>query len=306
MTVEWNQSTMLWAYALPCLLFFSVQTDMAADQTQAGESAVAKDTSSLTRNTYSIKLSLSQQASYDFIRGNLGLLDFKLDVQQSTSLHLRTFDLSTQNRCTVELNSQSTDSTAFSEIQAGDSQLFVSLRCAYAAGWLVDPYVSASMSTPLLAQHANSPSIERIGSIFDPLTTAQNCGVQYRSVSERARWMLQASASMQQIQSHHSSRLTDNLLTPDVIEHYKALAGLECGMNAELTLDSSTSYSAQYLSRKNILQNSSWQIQCTNELKIRLRKSLGLTLNLVLNYDDTQTKRLQFKQSTYLSLQLEF
>ena len=116
---------------------------------------------------------------------------------------------------------------------------------------------------------------------------------------------LRSGLNLQQIRADESSTLTDDPRTPLVRELYKASAGMEWAIDTQYALDSLVSFNGKWQARKNLIADEAWQVTMENELLIKVLRYLGVIITANLRYDESVSKRVQFKQTTMFGLMLD-
>ncbi len=245
----------------------------------------------------------SQSSSYDWLSGERTVVDVKANVRQTSQLRTSGVELQAVVQAILGANTDLSQSAESHKALATDNEFSAELRCIVPLGWMINPFVSGSVKSPIAHSYASTKQpLTSIASLWDPVTSDQCCGFHYNLQSTAGMFMLHAGANLQQIRAQKHRQRTDDPRSLESKEGYKASASIDCALNANLTLDSNLSYSAAYQSRKNILRSDSWQLRLDNELRIKIWRYFGLSIIANFSYDDTQSRRVQFKQSTMFGL----
>ncbi|MCX7929183.1 MAG: hypothetical protein N2663_00455 [Chlorobi bacterium] len=109
--------------------------------------------------------------------------------------------------------------------------------------------------------------------------------------------------SLKQIRAESHTLLTDNPRTSDT-ERWRSEVGLESITILRAKIDSNSTYQSRIEIRSLWSPQPLWTALWDTEFIHRIRSIIELRLNVQLNYDQQQSKRLQYRQSFALGIAL--
>jgi len=246
-------------------------------------------------------LTFSQSSIYDLQQGEKSNLDIKLSIRSSTTFSTSFLSLRSSIRALLGIQNEKNEAYQESSLRATDNELFSETILTIPLGWQVDPYISANLKTQITESYRQQQQkLIRTSKFWDPVTSQQAMGLTYSMTGKVGFFSLRSGANFQQIRAEDHTDLTDNLQTPLVKERYKATAGMECVLESTIKLDSLITMCVRAGALKNILTNDSWNALSESELSVKVWKAIGVVLNVVANYNEQQTKRVQIRQSLQL------
>lgn len=251
-------------------------------------------------------LSASQQQVDDWREGEKSLLDVKSGVKLRTSAETSWCTIVSSLKASLGVTRDNSLDSIRVWYKATDNDLAGDVRISIPMGFAVDPFVCASFKTQITeSQRLVGSSIHRTAKLWDPVISDQSMGFTYRYSASGGFMSFRSGLNLQQIRASESTVLTDDPRTPLVKELYKASAGMECACDTQYALDSLVSYTGKWLARKNIITAEAWQVALENELRIKVLSYFGIIITANLRYDETVSKRVQFKQTTMFGLMMD-
>lgn len=251
-------------------------------------------------------LSFSQQQVNDWKEGEKGVLDIKSSFRINSQVTSSWFVFTATVRANLGVTRDNSIDTLFVWYKTTDNDLLGEARISFPLGFTIDPFVCIGVKTQITeSQRLFKNSIQRTANFWDPVTSDESLGFTYRYSLEKGFITLRSGVNLQQIRADESTTLTDDPKTQRVKELYKASAGMECMFESQYKIDSLVSYSGKWNARKNIITNDTWQFSLENEFRIKIWKYLGIVVIANVRYDESITKRVQFKQSTMFGLILD-
>lgn len=246
-----------------------------------------------------LALSFLQSSSSEWSQGPQNFLAAK------ASLRMREMDSVGPLRAVYLLTAdigvrQSNDSADIARVRTGENELFGELRITYPFGWAADPYCSANFRSPMTESFFYSAHPFRTGNLWDPVISYESAGLQYLRCLPAGMLSARGGIALKQTRASDNTLLTDDFLTP-AIERFKSETGIEFVGEAILTQDSVLQYSGRVAMFTTFTQFERWTIRWDNELRYRLWRFVGLTIQLQTMYDATQSTRLQYKQGAMIS-----
>lgn len=183
--------------------------------------------------------------------------------------------------------------------QTIENNIYGDLFVAYPVGWSVDPFVSTSFqSQPLPSFRENGNTQVQTGSFRDPITTIQTLGFAYKwKIDNMSNIITRLGSSLKQIRAKNFTMTTDDFTTPLVKENYKAEYGISLKSEIRLQLDSNSIYNANLDVFKSYSNKENTTVRMTNDLQTVFLKYLTVLVKIDLNFDEAQSKKVQFRQS---------
>lgn len=183
-----------------------------------------------------------------------------------------------------------------------DNDLYLENICKYPFNWTLDPYLSISMRTQITeATKFISNKAIKTAKLMDPVTYQETTGWAYAYNDSFNRAELRLGLSLQQIQSHKYTLLTDDYKTK-YNEKYKSYKGLECIFIYISMINQSMYFNSKTTLFGNMDDLSKWDIRFENEFKINLWRALYLLFKFNVFYIEKQIKHIQILQSTRIGL----
>lgn len=271
----------------------------------AGGGADSASSWKLTTLTQS-NLAMSQQQVDDWREGEKGVFDVKSGVKMRATATSSWCTMVSSLRCALGVTRDNSLDSISVWYKTTDNDLAGDLRVTVPLGWAVDPFLLLAFKTQVTeSKRLTGTSIRRTAKLWDPVTSDQSLGFTYRCTTPEGFVGLRSGLNLQQIRADESSTLTDDSRTPLVRELYKASAGMEWAIDTQYALDSLVSFNGKWQARKNLIADEAWQVTMENELRIKVLRYLGVIITANLRYDESVSKRVQFKQTTMFGLMLD-
>jgi hypothetical protein len=199
------------------------------------------------------------------------------------------------------------DSIPENALRVGDNNFFVEEVVVYPLKWMLDPYVSANLRTPI-TESFNMQFGKRmnIANLWDPVTTQQSAGFSYNDLGRSGMFTARTGFALRQVRAEHNTQQTDDYTTPKVKEAYRAESGIEFEATAMFRADSTITYNGRFSLFSSFQDLDVWNVRWENETRFVLWKSIGLTWALQVVHNVRQTRRTQFKQAILLGLIQDF
>jgi hypothetical protein len=178
----------------------------------------------------------------------------------------------------------------------------------YPIRWIMDPYFSISLRTPITEGflYNYGPKRVRTANFWDPVTSQQGAGFTFAINTMTTRFDTRIGAALQQIRAHSNTQLTDDYTTLKEHEAYSARSGIEFASNAFFQGDSTVRYTGRLGLFGTFKDLGVWTVRWENETVFKLWKSIGLTWTFNVIHDIRYTRRTQFKQAIMLGLIQDF
>lgn len=245
-----------------------------------------------------IGLSFLQSASSDWSQGPQNFLAAKF------SLRMRAADslgpLRGVQTVTLDLGVRASGDSLVAPVRVGENELFAETRWALPRGWMVDPYVGANLRTPVTESFLYYDPPLRTAKLWDPVVSYESVGFQYSLPLRTASVSARAGIALKQTRARDNTLLTDNPFTPE-IERYHAETGVEMAGDAYYARDTTLVYTGKLDLFTTFKYPSVWAARWENELRVRLWNFIGVTVDLQVVNDVSQTSRVQFRQEAMLS-----
>ena len=183
-------------------------------------------------------------------------------------------------------------------VRVTENDLFVEGAVIYPAGWMMNPYISASIRTPitetfnLMGNHR-----VRMAKFWDPVTSMQGLGFAYILGGPFGRINMRVGGAMQQIRSHDHTMLTDDRSTPAINEAYKAQTGLEHVDDVYLVIDTAITYTGRLALFSAFEDLDVWTVRFDSSLQFRFLRFLAFTWNLGITNDIRVSPRTIFRHT---------
>lgn len=255
--------------------------------------------------TATVAFSLSHQQSSDWQNGQVFHVDSRCTLRYRSVWNNSTVQISSEIRghfATMYASLSGVKSKPI--LRCTDGEISGQLKSVFPRGWIVDPYIRASVNTPITEIYPTpTQSGQRSATWWDPIQSDQACGFHSRLLSASTNPItLLFGTNIQQIRARLHTRATDNPLTTSVVESYKTTVGIECLIQSDLIIDSTIRISNLCHTRSTALAFSAMQCSLDNEIKVKFWRYFGLTLCTAVRYDQSISRRVTFKHVSQLGL----
>jgi hypothetical protein len=245
-------------------------------------------------------LSFSQSYSKDWQSGEKHILESSLFFENKTNFNIDKFN----NASTIKIALgcqlvRDKDYSGVDYFTPTDNELYFDYQLKYMLGWLLDPFVSFTVSTPVVESFILSQSKRSVTSAFrDPITTMQGMGFAFSLNDSIKTITSRIGVSLKQVRAHLNTRLTDDYSTSGVIERYKPESGINFKTELTYYISKDLIYrsNAEFFGTFKILEL--WTVKWQNEIQVNIWKFLCILIKADVYYDEKQKAELQFKQST--------
>jgi hypothetical protein len=200
----------------------------------------------------------------------------------------------------------SQDSSAFQPVRVSDNEFFAEMVGSYKMGWSINPYVSASLKTPITESFIYGTSYRRrTASFWDPVTTMQSIGFSYISYAGFDYYSARAGFALYQTRARTNSVLTDNWFTPQ-IEYFKSESGIESVSEANVTIDSAIYLMGRLELFGSLKHLDVWMVNSRNQARFRVWKFIDAVLAFDIIHDIRLSRRTQWRQSLMIGVSKQF
>ena len=177
----------------------------------------------------------------------------------------------------------------------------------YPIGWTVNPFFSASAKSQITESfRINQKNPIRTAKFWDPITTQQNIGFAYTSKVEKNKILIKLGFALKQIRAYHHTATTDDRSTRDVVERYKAEAGISIRSETLYYLTENLTYrnkTDMFASYENL---EVWTFKMENLFDVKVWKVVGISVGIDLNYNQDQSTKIQYNQKVSIGLITNF
>lgn len=179
------------------------------------------------------------------------------------------------------------------------NELFLETTFRLPIGWVVDPYFTTTNTTQLVKAYRYINDVRIATATFrDPAITIQTLGMMHSfKLNDYDYISSKIGLSLRQVRADLFRQQSDDFMTFDVIENYKAESGLTLNNESLFRLDSSSTFRTRLDMFGTFKRLDKWIIRWQNELQVKLIKAIGLLIKFDFAYDESQAIRLQYNQS---------
>jgi hypothetical protein len=262
-------------------------------------------------NLTNLNVSFSQAFSSNWAYGdeNLFLLRLALNSKLVHDLGPVVFKGTLQSTLSASYRGDEEDTSESNPLRVGDNEFFYEGVFIYPIRWIVDPYLAGSLRTAVTESfqyQRGRPEPVRMANLWDPVTSQQGAGLTYLLRGEAGTFNTRVGLALQQIRAKHHTRMTDDYLTPKIVEQYKPLSGIEFVNEAYLRGDTTVTYIGRLTMFGSFQDLDIWSVRWENETRFQLWKSFTLSWTFNLIHDVRQTRRTQFRQAILLGINQDF
>jgi len=285
------------------ILCFAVVRGGNAD---AGTSNSRSD-STQRREHIALTFFLSHQQTDDWLLGKTFHMDSRCTLQYKSTWTGSKVLMSAEARCYAAATYNTFVPQGVATFRCTDNEISAQVKTVFMQGWILDPYVRASVQTPLTEMFpAFSAPYERSATWWDPIQSDQACGFhcKLRNVSSHSVSML-FGTSLQQVRARTHTKLTDLPATVMMQETYKHTTGIECMLHSDYDIDSTVRISSNWQARGSSAARVMVQSSIDNEIRIKFWRYFGLSLCTNLRYDNSLSKRVTYKHIAQLGIVLD-
>ncbi len=200
------------------------------------------------------------------------------------------------NRLIANLGSTKTGSGNF---QTNDNALVLENILVWSVGWVVNPFVSNQIRTPVLNGYDYSVSPEQqTAAFFDPGYVVQTVGVAYGTPKVNTR----IGVALQETFTNRFRQYTDDLETADKIEAFKFETGVESISEANYEFAENMSFNTRLRLFSGFDRLDTWDVAWDNSIIAKVNNFLSVNLNALVYFDKIQSPKTQFKEGIQVGL----
>lgn len=243
-------------------------------------------------------IGLSQIAINDWKQGETSGFEFSSSLNLSSSFRIDTFLLRLNIRYASGVQYISNNNNDFEYLIPSDNLLFGETAFVYPVGWKLNPCVSAQFTTQLIESFKLVHGTRvNTASLWDPVTSIESLGFEFSSSSKENYLTSQIGLSIKQIKAEKFTKLTDDYKTHDIKERYKHQSGIQWKTNTKIKITDEVTYRGTLGMFGSFEDLRKWTFSMTNQLNLKVFKSIGIIININLNYDERQMMKLQYIQN---------
>ncbi|MFZ0455463.1 MAG: DUF3078 domain-containing protein [Ignavibacteriaceae bacterium] len=185
------------------------------------------------------------------------------------------------------------------DFRTNDNELYLESVISKNIGWVVAPYFSNTVRSPLGVgyTYATDPPAE-IAAFFDPGYVSQSVGFTYQ---KEQVFNTRLGIAVQETFTSKNTQFSDDPSTPN-IEKFKAETGLESVTNGEYVLAQNMLFksSLRLFSRFKTLDV--WDVRWDNSIVAKINDYLNTSLSYLLIYQKDQSVKTQMKEGLQLGI----
>ncbi len=247
-------------------------------------------------------IGLSQIAINDWKQGETSGFEFSSSLDLRSSFRIDTFLLRLNIRYACGVQYTSNKDNDFEYFIPSDNLLFGETVFVYPAGWKLDPCVSAQFTTQLMESFMFKHRSRVItASLWDPVTSIESLGFEFSSSGKENYLTSKIGLSIKQIKAEKFTKLTDDYKTNDVKERYKHQSGIQWKTDTKIQITDELTYRGTLGFFGSFEDLRKWSFDMTNQLNLKVFKTIGIIININLNYDERQMMKLQYNQKILFS-----
>jgi hypothetical protein len=252
-----------------------------------------------------IGFSFLQSASGNWLYGEQNYFNMRINAQSVGDMEYGKWVI--KRSLNANLGARySQDSSAFEPVRVSDNEFFAEMVGSYNMGWSVNPYVSASLKTPITESFIYGTSYRRrTASFWDPVTTMQSIGFNFISYKGFDYYSARAGFALYQTRARTNSMLTDNWFTPQV-EFYKSESGIETVSEANVIIDSSIFLMGRLELFGSLKRLDVWMVNSRNQARFRVWKFIDAVFAMDIIHDIRLSRRTQWRQSLMIGVSKQF
>jgi hypothetical protein len=185
------------------------------------------------------------------------------------------------------------------ESRVNDNEFFLETVVSKNIGWVVDPYFSNNVRSPLAPgyNYALEPTQQIVG-FFDPGYVTQSIGFTYGQVTGLK---IRAGFAVQEIFTNRFRSFTDDPETPE-IEAFKLETGIETVTEANYDLGANLNVKSNLRLFGRFEEIDVWDVRWDNIITAKINDFINVNFNVLLLYDIKQTLRTQVKEALQLGI----
>lgn len=187
------------------------------------------------------------------------------------------------------------------ESRVNDNEFFLETVLSKEIGWVVDPYFSNNIRTPIAPGYDyTGPEPVQIVGFFDPGYVTQSIGFTYNYVTGLH---LRAGFAVQEIFTNRfRERYTDDPETPDEVEAFRYETGIETAADADYNFGEQFNIKSSLRLFTRFENMDIWDVRWDNIITAKINNFINVNFNVLLVHDIKQTRRTQLKEVLQLGI----
>jgi hypothetical protein len=185
------------------------------------------------------------------------------------------------------------------ESRVNDNELFLETVLSKDIGWVVDPYFSNNVRTPIAPGYNYDliPAVQVVG-FFDPGYVTQSIGFTYGQITGL---QIRAGVAVQEIFTNRFRTFTDDPETPE-IEAFRYETGIETVTEANYNFGEQFTVKSNLRLFGRFEEIDVWDVRWDNIITAKINDFINVNFNVLLLYDIKQTLRTQVKEALQLGI----
>ncbi len=184
------------------------------------------------------------------------------------------------------------------ESRTNDNELFIETVVSKNIGWVIDPFFSNNIRTPIATGYNYKDSITKIVGFFDPGYVTQSLGFTYGGLSG---FKFRTGVAVQEIFTNRFRVYTDDKTTPET-EAFKYETGLESVAEADYNIAENLNIKSNLRLFSRFEQMDVWDVRWDNIITAKITEYINVNFNFLLLHDIKQTRRTQLKEALQLGI----
>lgn len=239
----------------------------------------------------------------DWKQGRRQALEVATGIDSKNEFEIDTIQIDMNFRFKLGLILENGDKVPEEIIRPTDNELFFESMLKYPLGWTLDPYISTTVLTQITESfRISSGAPARTAKFRDPITTQESLGFAYTFKDNKNKLTSRLGFSLKQIRADKHTSQTDDRMTTEIKERYKAESGISFKTDARIFIDSSIYYTGRMDMFSSFDELEVWSIKFENRFDIKVWKFLGILFEFNLFYDERQSKKIQYNQNARLGI----
>ena len=185
------------------------------------------------------------------------------------------------------------------DFRTNDNELYLESVISKNINWVVDPYFSNTVRTPLGIGYSydTNPPME-IAAFFDPGYLSQSVGFTYQ---KEKGFDTRLGIAVQETFTRNNTQFSDDPAT-DKIEKFKAETGIEEVSNAEYIIAANLLFKSNLRLFTRFKSMDVWDVRWDNSIIAKVNDFLNVSLSYLLIYQKDQSVKTQMKEGLQLGI----
>ena len=185
------------------------------------------------------------------------------------------------------------------DFRTNDNELYLESVLSKNIGWVVSPYFSNTLRSPLGVgyTYTTDPPTE-IAAFFDPGYLSQSVGFTYQKGSV---FNTRLGFAVQETFTSKNTQFSDDPATPN-IEKFKAETGIESVTNGEYVLADNLLFKSNLRLFSRFKSLDVWDVRWDNSIVAKINDYLNTSLSYLLIYQKDQSVKTQMKEGLQLGI----